>query len=62
MLSGAKNVSSGCGMVFPFVLVVLLNRHCEERSDDVSAVAQRAKAEAIHTFCAGAWIASLRSQ
>jgi hypothetical protein len=49
-------------MVFPFVLVVLLNRHCEERSDDVSAVAQRAKAEAIHTFCAGAWIASLRSQ
>jgi hypothetical protein len=27
----------------------VLFRHCEERSDDVSAVAQRAKAEAIHT-------------
>src|SRR5579859_2375534 len=26
-----------------------LVRHCEERSDDVSAVAQRAKAEAIQT-------------
>jgi hypothetical protein len=26
------------------------SRHCEERSDDVSAVAQRAKAEAIQTI------------
>jgi hypothetical protein len=27
-----------------------IHRHCEERSDDLSAVAQRAKAEAIQTF------------
>jgi hypothetical protein len=37
-------------MVFP-VVIVLLDRHCEERSD-----------EAIPTSCADAWIASLRSQ
>jgi hypothetical protein len=37
--------------------------HCEERSDDVSAKAQRAKAEAIQAVSAAAvWIVSLRSQ
>src|SRR5689334_20782576 len=29
-----------------------LSRHCDERSDDVSAVARRAKAEAIQTVFA----------
>jgi hypothetical protein len=41
--------------------VLLLKRHSEERSDDLSAVAL-AKAEAIHLSAAAAWIASLRSQ
>jgi len=31
-------------------------RHCEERSDDPSAVAQRAKAEAIQTFSADTFL------
>jgi hypothetical protein len=35
-------------------LALRLHRHCEERSDDLSAVAQRAKAEAIHISTCGA--------
>ena len=33
--------------------VRLSRRHCEERSDDLSAVAQRAKVEAIHSAASG---------